>query len=358
MNYSVLHQRLNAWFEKNKRVLPWRNTRDWYPIFLSEILLQQTRVKQGLPYFHTFIKHFPDIQSLAAADEQQVLTLWSGLGYYNRARNLLKCAKILVHQYHGEFPLSQKEALQLPGIGPYTTAAILSLAFDQPLAVVDGNVIRVISRLFNVNSDLRLSSSRRKIDTLANQLLNTRHPALHNEAMMELGSLICKPLQPVCTQCPLTPFCEALQQDTVHKIPFKSPPAKKREIANYVIILRHDHHFLLVQRPSEGLLAGMWEFPVLQVQQLNHGISEIERLLQVHWNMQEKITDSGKMLHHIYSHIRLNYRPLLVELEGKRPVLPGYGTMRWLAAVNFHTLPMHNAHKKIFLNSNPSWFNN
>lgn len=358
MNYSAFHQRLNSWFEKNKRPLPWRNTRDWYPVFLSEILLQQTQVKQGLPYFHTFMKHYPDIYSLAKADEQDILTLWSGLGYYSRARNLLKCAQTIVRQYQGVFPLSEKEALKLPGIGPYTAAAVLSLAFNQPLTVVDGNVMRVIARLFNIHDDLRQSSTKHQIDRLANQLLNTEHPAIHNEAMMELGSLVCKPINPVCAECPISSFCEAFEQGTIQKIPFKSPPAEKRKIAQYVIILRNNRHFLLVRRPSKGLLANMWEFPVIEVERLDQDAGIIEQIIRTRWNIEMQIAEYGNALTHAYSHIHLDYKPLLVDTAEMVHDLPGHETIRWLSATDFHTLPMHNAHKKIFLKSNKDWFNN
>ena len=224
-----MQKRLLNWFKKNKRGLPWRKEPNWYKTFLSEIILQQTTVAQGLPYFQKFLKKYPDIGSLAQANEQDVLHLWAGLGYYSRARNMLKTAKIISNNYAGHFPQDYKTALSLPGIGPYSASAILSIAFNLPYPVVDGNVIRVISRLFAIKNDTRDPITLKSIKEYAHRLLDKKEPGSFNEAMMELGTMVCNLKLPQCQSCPLNNFCTAYQKDLTKIIPYKSKPAKKKK---------------------------------------------------------------------------------------------------------------------------------
>ena len=215
------------WFRKNKRELPWRQSNNWYSTFLSEFLLQQTQVEQALPYYKKFIENYPDIPTLAKASEHDVLNLWAGLGYYSRARNLLKSAKILTQKFGGKFPIDFKQALSLPGIGNYTASAILSIAYSQPYSVVDGNVKRVISRVYSITDDIRLDITHKLIQNICNTLISKKHPGDFNEGLMELGATLCKPKNPFCPQCPINKFCLAYERGEVSNIPFKSPSVPK-----------------------------------------------------------------------------------------------------------------------------------
>src|ERR1043166_2918712 len=193
--------KIMAWYDQNKRDLPWRNTKDPYLIWLSEIILQQTRVDQGMNYYHKFATTFPTINHLAKADNDKVMKLWQGLGYYSRARNLHATAKTVVEKYKGNFPSSYNEILALKGIGEYTAAAIASIAFDLPHAVVDGNVYRVLSRVFGIETPIDSSAGKKEFYQLANELIDKKHPARFNQAVMELGALQCKPINPDCSAC-------------------------------------------------------------------------------------------------------------------------------------------------------------
>ncbi len=206
MNFS---NKLVSWYQNNKRDLPWRNTVDPYHIWLSEIILQQTRVLQGTPYYLSFLKAFPTIEDLANASEDKVLKMWQGLGYYSRARNLHFTAKDIVNNFGGEFPKDYKKVLKLRGVGVYTAAAITSFAFDMPYAVVDGNVIRVLSRVFGVSTTFDTSAGKKQFQLLAQELLIEKDAAIYNQAIMEFGAMQCKPKSPDCSSCPMQDFCVA-----------------------------------------------------------------------------------------------------------------------------------------------------
>ena len=207
MKYRVLSSKVVEWYEEHRRPLPWRRTRDPYRIWLSEIILQQTRVSQGLPYYKKFIQRYPTVQSLAVATERDVLRLWQGLGYYSRARNLRKCAITVLKDYNGKFPDNFTELKLRPGIGDYTAAAIASFSFGEPVAVLDGNVFRVLSRLFGIHDEVSSSVGKKKFATLANQLVPVDNPGQHNQAMMEFGALHCTPANPLCADCSLKTVC-------------------------------------------------------------------------------------------------------------------------------------------------------
>ena len=219
MNFTKL---LTQWYLKNKRDLPWRHTQNPYLIWLSEIMLQQTRVAQGMPYFFSFAKAFPTVFELANASEEQVLKLWQGLGYYSRARNLHKTAQYVAFELNGEFPGTYKELLLLKGIGEYTAAAIASFSYNECVPVVDGNVFRVLSRYFDIETDIASSSAKKEFAALAFELMPKNNPALFNQAIMEFGALQCVPKNPDCQVCPLNHGCLALQKKKVNQLPVKS----------------------------------------------------------------------------------------------------------------------------------------
>jgi A/G-specific adenine glycosylase len=265
----TFQSRLLAWFRAYRRELPWRGSRDPYRVWVAEIMLQQTRIAAVLPYYERFLRRFPDARALARARQPEVLKFWSGLGYYSRARNLHAAAKTIVAQHGGEFPRELEAALSLPGIGRYTAAAVLSIAYDEPLAVLDGNVARVLARLGAVRGDLRAPRAWRSLSETAQQLLAREAASDWNQALMELGETICTPQSPQCAACPISHWCRARTQGLVNEIP---APRKKRATVDIKIaaaILRDSQdRTLLVKDPGahDGVLfSRMWQFPAVQV---------------------------------------------------------------------------------------------
>ena len=259
--YSV---ELLNWYDQSRRDLPWRmapgKKADPYKVWLSEIMLQQTTVKAVEPYYQKFLLLWPKVTDLAAADLNDVLKAWAGLGYYSRARNLHACAQEIVESYSGKFPQEESELLKLPGIGPYTAAAIASIAFDKPATVVDGNVERVVSRLFAVKTPLPESKS--ELKALASQLTPSRRPGDFAQAMMDLGATICSPKRPSCMICPYKAFCEAHELGIEQTLPRRTPKAERPTRKGYAFVaMREDGMILLRQRPRKGLLGGMMEVP-------------------------------------------------------------------------------------------------
>jgi A/G-specific adenine glycosylase len=266
---KTFQRRLLAWFRAHQRDLPWRASRDPYRIWIAEIMLQQTRIAAVLPYYHRFLKKFPTVESLARAPQEQVLKLWSGLGYYSRARNLLRAAKEIVAHHDGEFPRTLDAALALSGIGTYTAAAVLSIAYDQPFAVLDGNGARVLARLAAIRGDLRAPARWRRLGALAQDLLAPAAPGDWNQALMELGEVICTPQNPRCDACPISRACRARALGLTGEIPAprrKRPPVKMRIAA---AILRDPRgRTILVRDPGahdDVLFSRMWQFPAVEV---------------------------------------------------------------------------------------------
>ncbi len=256
-----IRRRLMGWYERNRRPLPWRETDDPYRIWVSEVMLQQTRVNAVIPYYHRFLERFPDIHRLADADSQEVLKLWEGLGYYARARNLHRAARRVVAEYQGRVPDDWHIFLTLPGVGEYIASAVQSIAFDHPHAVVDGNVKRVLARLFRMEEPVNLSASWRRFRETATALMDPDRAGQFNQAVMELGALICLPKQPDCPDCPVQSHCSAYRTDQVASYPrrVKKKPVPTRKMA--IGVVHRDDTLLIVRRKNEGLLGGLWEFP-------------------------------------------------------------------------------------------------
>ena len=256
---------LLQWYLQNKRDLPWRNTTNPYPIWLSEIMLQQTRVSQGLPYFLSFIEHFPTVTHLANADEQTVLKLWQGLGYYSRARNMHKTAQYIAFELNGKFPTNYKDLLKLKGVGEYTAAAIASFAFNEVVPVVDGNVYRVLSRYFNIETDIASAEAKKEFTNLAQELIPQNNPALFNQAIMEFGALQCVPKNPKCEICIFNDRCLALQNKKVSKLPVKLKKTKvTNRYFNYIIFSDLENKTEIKQRTDKGIWHNLYEFPVIE----------------------------------------------------------------------------------------------
>ncbi|WP_438966102.1 A/G-specific adenine glycosylase [Flavobacterium sp.] len=264
MTFSNL---LIHWYLQNKRDLPWRNTNDAYTIWLSEIILQQTRVAQGLPYFESFLSNFPTVFDLANANEEQVLKLWQGLGYYSRARNLHATAKFVVEHLDGVFPNSYNELLKLKGVGAYTAAAVASFSKHEPVAVLDGNVYRVLSRYFNVENDISMGSTQKIFQNLAQEVLPSKDSHIHNQAIMEFGALQCVPKSPDCTNCILSFSCAALQYKKVASLPVKTKKTKvTSRFLNYIIFEDLNENSIINQRTEKGIWQNLYEFPLIETQ--------------------------------------------------------------------------------------------
>ena len=270
---------LIQWYLQNKRDLPWRNISDPYTIWLSEIMLQQTRVAQGLPYYLRFIDAFPSVFDLANASEEEVLKLWQGLGYYSRARNLHKTAKQVAFELNGEFPKTYTELLQLKGVGEYTAAAIASFAYNEVVPVVDGNVFRVLSRYFDIETDISLATTKKEFIALAAALIPNYNPALFNQAIMEFGALQCVPKNPDCSSCIFNDSCLALQKKKVALLPVKS---KKTKIThrhfNYLVFSDEKKNTLINKRTLKGIWHNLYEFPLIETEKLEDEITVFEMI--------------------------------------------------------------------------------
>jgi A/G-specific adenine glycosylase len=255
---------ITNWYRQNCRDLPWRHTKDPYLIWLSEIILQQTRVDQGLPYYIKFSTVYPTIQDLARAKEEDVLLIWQGLGYYSRARNMLSTAQIIANNYSSKFPDTFKELLKLKGIGPYTAAAIASFAFDEVTPVVDGNVYRVLSRYYGIDAAIDSKEGKNQINELAKLSIDIKNPALYNQAIMEFGALQCSPKKPNCTSCPLNDTCLSYYQNKVNERPLKLKKTKVIERYFHYFVILQNNHIILEKRTKNDIWKGLYQFPLLE----------------------------------------------------------------------------------------------
>lgn len=263
INDSTFKKNLIQWFNKNQREMPWRETSNPYYIWLSEVMLQQTQVKTVVDYYHRFIQRFPTIEELSQADEEEVLKYWEGLGYYSRARNFHTAVKEVASEYHGVVPSTPEQFGKLKGVGPYTQAAVLSIAFNQPLATVDGNVFRVWSRLNNDSRDIKLQSTRKSYEQELQPYVH-QEAGTFNQAMMELGALVCTPKKPLCLFCPVQENCRAFKEGTVFELPVKTKNIKKKTIQQAVFLVRNAKGQYLMEQRQERLLNGMWQFPMFE----------------------------------------------------------------------------------------------
>lgn len=253
------------WYLQNKRNLPWRETTNPYPVWLSEIILQQTRVAQGLPYYDAFLNQFPNVKALANANEEEVLKLWQGLGYYSRARNLHFTAKLISEELNGEFPKDYKGLLKLKGVGEYTAAAIASFSYNEPVAVLDGNVFRVLSRFFGIDSDISQPKTKIEFQKLAQSLLPINNAAEFNQAIMEFGALQCVPKNPDCNNCIFNSSCYALQKNEIEKLPYKSKKIKvTKRFLNYLIIEDSNKNIIVEKRVEKGIWKNLFQFPLIE----------------------------------------------------------------------------------------------
>lgn len=264
MEYSDFSSKLKLWYLNAKRDLPWRGATDPYKIWLSEIILQQTRVSQGMPYYFRFTETYPRVEHLASAPEDHVLRLWQGLGYYSRAKNLHKCAKVIVEKHGAQFPSKYEELLKLPGIGPYTAAAIASIAFNSPEPVVDGNVLRVVSRYIGIEDNIAAPATAQKIRTLLHDFIDRQAPGVFNQAIMELGAMVCKPRNPDCHQCPVAGSCYALVHKKQGVLPFKKKDTKRKNRYFYYWVLVYEGKIAMRKRSTDNIWKGLYEFYLVE----------------------------------------------------------------------------------------------
>jgi len=269
MKFMDFSRQLLRWYQTNRRDLPWRRTKDPYRVWLSEVILQQTRVEQGLPYYERFVQNYPTIRHLAAADEQEVLKRWQGLGYYSRARNLHAAARAVVNDHGGEFPRTYEGIRNLKGIGDYTAAAIASICFGLPCPVVDGNVLRFFSRVFGITEVIDLSATRKKILALAMDLMDRCHPGDFNQAMMEFGATICTPANPRCTGCIFSSMCQALKHGMVANLPARKPGGRVRDRYIHYLVVTYTHrgedYIVLNKRTGNDIWKNLYDVPSIEL---------------------------------------------------------------------------------------------
>ena len=338
---------LLPWFEQNQRPMPWRKNRTAYRVWISELMLQQTRVNQVIPYYLRFMEKFPSIKILALSDLQDVLKLWEGLGYYSRARNLHKAAKTICEKFGGIFPEDPDLINQLPGIGPYTTAAIASLAFNKDLAVVDGNVIRVLSRLLAIDSDVSKSSTKKELQIIADNLLVKGKAGKFNESMMELGATICMPKNPNCKECPVIDNCMGYKIGDPSSFPVKKKKAKIPHIIVGAAVVSDGNKVLISQRRENQMLGGLWEFPGGKKEN-NESIKEcIARELLEELGIIIEIQEKIITVNHAYSHFTMEMHTYWAKIKSGEPKAIDCKTFKWVKLDKIRSMPFPKADIKV-----------
>ncbi len=352
---------LLAWYDRVRRDLPWRRTSDPYAIWISEAMLQQTQVATAIPYYERFLARFPTVRELADAPQEAVLKHWEGLGYYSRARNLHTAAQTVVAEWDGVLPTTRDGLLTLPGIGPYMSAAVASIAYGLPVPVLDGNVERVLTRLHAIDAPVRDSETRRRLWQLADALLCQDRPGDHNQAMMELGATICTPRVPDCPACPMVGQCAAAGAGNPESYPVKLKKAASPHHHIAVALVRRNHLYLVVRRPSKGLLGGLWEFPGGRCND-GEAVSEgLVRVLAERFGLAVEVGTPGDPVKHVFTHRRVTLHPheCLESTEtGTELVTLGYHVAhRWLSPDAIAALALPRAHQKILVRLNPPQVN-
>ncbi len=340
---------LLEWYDKNARVIPWRFEQTPYRTWISEIMLQQTQVDTVIPFFERWMAQFPDVAALAAASEQDVLTLWEGLGYYSRARNLYKAAQVLIQEYNGRLPQTAKELQELPGIGPYTAAAIASIAFGQDVATVDGNIRRVFSRLFNLTEPLRSPASEKRIWGLAEANLPSGKAGIFNQALMDLGATICTPKSPDCDHCPVSEECQARALGVVEERPVKPPRKKVPSLTVTAAVIHRNGRVLLAKRPPKGLLGGMWEFPGGTLEERDADLPAcLRREIQEELGVEVQVGAPFGTYRHAYTHFKIElYAFCCTLMDSHEPQAIECEALAWVQIDDLGNYPMGKVDRRI-----------
>ncbi|MUK88325.1 A/G-specific adenine glycosylase [Ornithinibacillus sp. L9] len=301
-NISGFQQELLEWYYQYKRDLPWRENQDPYRVWVSEIMLQQTKVDTVIPYFHNFLEKFPTVHDLAEADEQDVLKAWEGLGYYSRARNLQHAVREVVAEYDGKIPDNPKQLGALKGVGPYTKGAILSIAFNQPEPAVDGNVMRVFSRVLMIDDDIAQAKTKKLFESVTGNIISKEDPSSFNQAIMDLGATICTPKSPTCMLCPVNEYCRAYAEGVEEQLPIKSKAKKQKSIPYVTLLIKNaDDQIIIEKRPEQGLLANLWQFPMIPLTDISK--DHVENWFRAEYGLTVKLTKELDHIKHTFSHL-------------------------------------------------------
>jgi A/G-specific adenine glycosylase len=308
MDIKAFQEDLISWFEREQRDLPWRKDRDPYKVWVSEIMLQQTRVETVIPYFNRFIEQFPTLDALAEADEEKVLKAWEGLGYYSRVRNLQAAVKKVKEVYGGKVPDTFEEISSLKGVGPYTAGAILSIAYGVPEPAVDGNVMRVLSRILTIWEDIAKPATRKIFEEAVRKLISHDNPSYFNQALMELGAVVCTPSSPSCLLCPVREHCQAFHEGVQENLPVKTKKKKPKNVKLAAAVLTDQNGNLLIhKRPSSGLLANLWEFPNTEIKlTIKNDKQQLSQFLKTEYGVETKIGEAIGQIEHVFTHLVWN----------------------------------------------------
>jgi A/G-specific adenine glycosylase len=345
--FEIISRLILAWYADNARSLPWRRSQDPYSIWISEIMLQQTQVETVIPYYQRWMARFPTLTDLAHSNEQEVLRFWEGLGYYSRGRNLFHAACKVMVEYDGKIPAERDILAHLPGIGPYTAAAIASIAFSLNEATLDGNIRRVLSRLFDISLIARSKECEESLWKLARQLLPHGRAGDFNQAMMDLGATLCTVHNPQCERCPVQHFCQAHNQGTQEQRPVLKPRAKIPSIIVCAAVITREGKVLIARRPSKGLLGGMWEFPGGKMKDNEDFASGLKREILEELGTVIDIGESVGIYRHAYTHFRVTLHAFYCTLDGKEPHPLEASEIRWVAPFELAGFPMGKIDRRI-----------
>jgi A/G-specific adenine glycosylase len=322
---------LLCWYDANRRDLPWRRTRDPFAIWISEAMLQQTRVETVIPYWERFLETFPDVESLAAADLDDVYAVWTGLGYYSRARNLRTAAQTIVAEHDGRVPDTAEQLRGLKGIGPYTAGAVASIAFDREEPLVDGNVIRVFTRLCGIRKDSADRSVVKHLWEIAAELVRGPRPGDLNQALMELGATICTPRNPDCARCPVRKYCDAFDRGDAESLPIKKKRTAQKPMRAVAAWIERGGRILVVRRPEEGLMAGLWELPGGEIAPMEEGRDRLRDVLAQRVGLETRSVEPVGSVEHLFTHRRLRLELFrCVAEKGARVRLDGFVAHEWV----------------------------
>lgn len=342
-----LTHKLLDWYTDNARDLPWRGHRDPYAVWVSEVMLQQTRVETVIPYFRRWMSRFPTIRALTRASQQEVLSQWEGLGYYSRARNLHRGAKIVIREHQGELPQDMQTLQSLPGIGRYTAAAIASIAFGADVPALDGNAHRVLSRVFDVSEPARSPAGERLLWELAEEHLPPGRGGDYNQALMDLGALICTPQSPDCHLCPLAKECQALAKGVQQDRPVRQPKTKPPHHTVTAAIIQRNGQVLIAQRPQNGLLGGLWEFPGGKQEPGEDLVDCLRREIREELGVAVQVDSSFGIYQHAYTHFRVTLHAFLCALTDGDPQPNEHRAVCWVPASDLHEYPMGKIDRQI-----------